>query len=330
MEQHQQMMHQQQQQQHPDSSQNPESSAVLHLAHAAATAGLLLQLWAYCVIDKADSHQQPTKLTVAVSSLAFLADVAAGVAAVWRSQGAVQQWRATHGDATAVAVAPSTQGVMGAAALHSSALMKTTAAGRAQHSTRQRADLVVGQQAARWMAKAVTASLRAANKLTLRLFQTIRRSGDSPHGAGAAYDLQWVMVVYAAVLTGQLHKQQHGMTAVQLHTTEPATTDHNSQQDTRNNDKAGSNKKSTSSKTSSSTAGAQQASSSSAAASSRARRKHGSVVPPYHLQVLQAAGVPSLRLTDLDELFGIVDGNARSMDSGVMPTCGLRPNRLCP
>jgi hypothetical protein len=208
--------------------------------------------------------------------------------------------------------------------------MKTTAAGRAQHSTRQRADLLVGQQAARWMAKAVTASLRVANKLTLRLFQTIRRSGDSPHGAGAAYDLQWVMVVYAAVLTGQLHKQQHGMTAVQLHTTEPATTDHNSQQDTRNNDKAGSNKKSTSSKTSSSTAGAQQASSSSAAASSRARRKHGSVVPPYHLQVLQAAGVPSLRLTDLDELFGIVDGNARSMDSGVMPTCGLRPNRLCP
>ena len=274
-----------QRRQHPDTTQQPGSTAqqsmvqaVLHLAHLASLAGALLQLWTRCFIDNLKGpdqrvQEQPSKLNVAVSTVAYMADVATGIAAIWRSEGALQQWRTASGNLSAAAPATPARG--------SSATLRwaVTAAHRVQQSARLLADKQAGELAAEFMVSAVTDSLHAAKKLTIRSFMHMERHAAAGKlqlpGSGAAHDLQWVMLVYAALLVGELHQQQQGLSAVQLHTTDTSSSSSRSS--------AGSSKK---------VSRAQQASTSSSTGTRvPSKQQQGSTVPPYHLQVLQAAGV---------------------------------------
>ena len=144
-------------------------------------------------------------------------------------------------------------------------------------------------------------------KLVLWMSSTSSMQDQQLPGTAAAYDLQWVMLVYTALLVGRLHQQQQGITPVQLHTTQPATKPSasagtsSSTSSSRQGLGLRSGSASTSRQSSSKKAlHAQQASSSSAAAGTRPAQ--GSVVPPYHLQVLRVAGVSPHRIEHLDEL----------------------------
>ena len=70
--------------QHSDSVQHPDSTTVtvMYLAHCASLAGGLLQLWANCCEGKPGVQQQQSKLMDAVRSVACMADVATGIAAI--------------------------------------------------------------------------------------------------------------------------------------------------------------------------------------------------------------------------------------------------------
>jgi hypothetical protein len=150
--------------------------------------------------------------------------------------------------------------------------------------------------------------------LTWQLFHTKAHAEKQLLGSGAAHDLRWVMLVYTALLVGRLHHQQQGLTAVQLHVAQPASTDHSSSstQAPQNRGSAGSSSasssnKSTRKKASKTASRAQQASSSSAAASKTAPQQQVSVVPPYHSEVLRLAGLPSTQLADSDQLTATPD-----------------------
>lgn len=97
-------------------------------------------------------QQQLSELSAAISSTAYLADVATGVAAVWRSEGVLQKWRAASGYATAsigcaAAATQTTHGAVGAASSSASASPGVAAAaGRRQQSTKRLTDQqLVGQ-----------------------------------------------------------------------------------------------------------------------------------------------------------------------------------------
>jgi hypothetical protein len=236
----------------------------------ASASGELLQLWLHCSSATAYQQKQLSKLNAAVSSVAFLAAVATGIAAIWRSKEVLQQWRAASGDASAAATA-SPQRARGTAARGGSAAPHTAAAGRARQST-----LRVDQQAdvaeARISVTTVRVSVGAAKMLGLQLFLFMNRREDQHlPGSGAAHDLQWVLLMYIALLVGKLHQQQQGISPVQLHT-QPATYTSSS-----SNTSAGSSsgKKGSSKKA----ARAQQASSSSAR-SDQSAGQHGATPPP--------------------------------------------------
>jgi hypothetical protein len=262
----------------------------MFLARSASLSGELLQLWIHCS-NAAYEQKQLSKLNAAVSSVDFLSDVATGIAAIWRSEGAMQQWRAASSNAEA---APSTHAAMGATAPGASTASNTAAAGRAQHSAGRLDQQTIDE--ALCTERAVRISMGAAGLLGLQLFLFMnRREAQHLPGSGAAPDLQWVMLVHTALLVGKLYQQQQGVSPVQLHT-QPAPGSQGS---------AGSSSSNSSSSSSSSKKGsskkasrAQQASSSSAAASSH----QGSMVLPHHLQVLQVAGVPVDRLTKFADL----------------------------
>jgi hypothetical protein len=117
-------------------------------------------------------------------------------------------------------------------------------------------------------------------------------------GSGAAHNLQWVMLVYTALLVSRLQQKQEGMSPVQPHTqpidSSTTASSGNQQGPTSSRSAAsgsmGSTKKG-SNKKGSRTQQASSSSSSSAGASSRAlKQQQGSRVHPYHLQVLSTAG----------------------------------------
>ena len=402
-------------QQQPDTTQHSDSSAqqstaqaVLRLARAASLAGFMLLLWARCLPASSTGHvqqeqQQPSGLGAAVSSAAYLADVATGIAAIWRSEKALQQWRTAIHDAPAQH-APAgnnfttsqrqtlTQQVMiyrrlatatpqdlatckplplpqvlqdrvppagaasAAAPLPSQAIQPAFLAintmASPQQSGRLLADLQAGEQAIRLMVSAVSNSLFAAQKFALELARHIaRHPGGNLQlpGGSAVHDLQWVMLVFTALLVGELHQRQQGLTAVQLHTTQPTTSASSSsiQQGPAGSSSAssssassssavkskasttgkGSSKKGSSKKGSSKAGtGAQEASSSSSAASSRPLKKQqGSTVPPYHLQVLQAAGVSP---HSLEHVKVFERPSIQMMESNIVPAAMLVLNYL--
>ena len=70
-----------------------------------------------------------------------------------------------------------------------------------------------------------------------------------------------------------------------------------------------------------------QQASSSAATFSLHRQQQASMVPPYHLQVLKAAGVPSLRLKDAEDHTNSPD---MIIDSGMVPLAGIVLQTLLP
>jgi hypothetical protein len=296
MEQQQKALLQQQQPQHPDSTtKHAAAQAGLHLARLAGTAGLLLQVWLQCMFDTSDQLRQ-SKLKAVTTSVAYSADVATGIAAIWRSKGVLQQWHAASGD-TAAGVSFTT--ALAAAAFADRA---APAAGRsAQQSARLLSEHRVEERAAREVLSPVSSSQYAARKVVLQL-SLFMQQADAWDGCGAAHDLQWVMLVYAALLVGRLHQQQGGISPVQLHTTQPTThpigsssssqrgpPGSSSNSSTASTSSAGSSNKGRSKKGSSKKASrAQQASSSAAAASPPVK---GSLVPPHHLQVLRTAGL---------------------------------------
>jgi hypothetical protein len=98
-----------------------------------------------------------------------MADAATGVAAIWRSDAALQQWRRTRGDAAAAASL--TQGAVG---VRQRAGPAAAALGM-QPFARLLADVPEGDEAGHLMALAVCSSLIAANKLTLQLSETFKR-----------------------------------------------------------------------------------------------------------------------------------------------------------
>jgi hypothetical protein len=281
MEQQQRSLQQQQQQpasavQLDNTPVQPAAQAGQHLARLTTTTSLLLQLWVKC-IGNGDPQQQansPSRLIAAVSTVAYLADVSTGIAAIWRSEWDLQQWRTASGEAAAEA---SIAGLKDRGSL-----------------------------------SPVHISLAAAKQSLLHLHATACRhkpvQGYVLPGSGGVHNLQWVMLVYAAMLVGQLHNQQGGMSVVQLHITQPnadaGSSSSSSQQGDQSSGGAGSsaatsgNVSSRKSKQGSSKKGdnkkatqAQQASSSSPAAASGPTQQQCSVVPPYHLQLLRVAGV---------------------------------------
>ena len=296
-------------QQHPDSTaEQPAAQTAMFLARSASLSGELLQLWIHCS-NAAYEQNQLSKLNAAVSSVPFLADVATGIAAIWRSEGVLQQWRAASSNAAA---APPTHAVMGATAPGGSTASNTAAAGRAQHSA-GRLDQQANDEALCIPERAVQSSMGAAGLLGLQLFLFMnRREAQHLPGSGAAPDLQWVMLVYTAMLVGKLHQRQQGVSPVQLHT-QPAP---GSQGSAGSSSSSSSSSKKGSSKKASR---AQQASSSSAAASSQ----QGSMVPLHHLQVLHVAGVPVDRLIEYADL-----REHGSPSGGAVPTAATAVNVL--
>jgi hypothetical protein len=188
---------------------------------------------------------------------------------------------------------------MGAATLGSSAATGAAPTAAAASRTQEFSERL-DQQALEVSDTAVRTSIYAAKMLGLQLslFMSRQKAQHMP-GSDAAPDLQWVMLVYTALLVGKLHQQQQGVSPVQLHT-QPAT-HHSSAASSsihqgpefHSSGSAGSRSGKKGSIKRGSRASAQQAPSSSSATASSQR---GSAVPPHHLQVLQAAGVPVDRL----------------------------------
>jgi hypothetical protein len=199
----------------------------------------------------------------------------------------VPRWRTASGDAPAAATA-SPQRARGTAARGGSAAPQTAAAGRARQST-----LRVDQQAdaaeARISVTTVCVSVGAAKMLGLQLFLFMNRREAQRCCTRPAVGVAGVHIIACG---------RQGFSPVQLHT-QPATYTSSS-----SNTSAGSSsgKKGSSKKA----ARAQQASSSRAAVTIQ----QGSMVPPHHLQVLQAAGVPAHRLMEYADLGELGCGGA--------------------
>ena len=336
----QQQQHLQQQLQRPDSTQQPDSAtqpstahAVLYLGRSATLTGFLLQLWVRCLTDNLTEHEhmQPSRLNVAISSVEFLEDVATGIAAIWRSEGVLQQCCTASRDA--VPSAPATYGVLDAAA-HGGSAGEVASAHRIQRSTRLQVDLQAGEKAAASVASAVTNSFVAAKKLALWLFIRPEKHAGKLQlpASGAAYELQWVLLVYTAHLVSELHQQQQGISLVQLHTNQlTADTTSNGQQgspgssSSTGSSSVGKNKTSSNGKgsqkgSSRKASQAQQASSSNTAASRVLGKQQGSVVPPYHLQVLETAGVLPHSLTTYFDSIQLIEGGVISIALMVLCT----------
>ena len=229
-------------------------------------------------------------LAAAISSMAYLSEVATGIAAIWRSDGVLQQWRtasgvAAAGDsfATALAAATATPSRQSARLLP------------ARHSD----DLAAWEKMA-----PVPSSLDAANKLVIWLLAAMHRThpANKLPGSAAAHDLQWVMLVYTALLVRKMHQQQHGISPVQLYTAQPSSADSSSRSSrpsaagsgtgssSAGSSRAGSKKSISKQHSSKKASRAQQGSSS----TSMLCKQHSSAVPPHHLEVLRAAGVEAL------------------------------------
>jgi hypothetical protein len=344
-----------QQLQTPDSTvESAAAQAKLCAARSASFAGLLLQLWTHFMIDKAGPQEQPSKLSQAASSTAFSEAAAVAIAAIWRIEGALHPSHAVNSNAAAASsraghVVRGVTTTLGASAAPPATAPEEQQ--RQQQQQRQSTRLLpgrkAGEEAVGLLHSAVSCSLVAAEKLIKRLVVNIvRHSGavagtdQQLPGSSAAHNLQWVMLVYTALLVAGLHRQQQGLTAVQLHTTQPASTDHSNSSSIQqglqtrigansskrsssssagssriqSTGKAGSSKKGTGKKASR----ASQASSSSATATTGSLLTQHSIVPPYHLDLLRVAGVRSFK--DDREL---TDAQSKLLNSTKLPAAVL-------
>ena len=268
------------------------AQAGLHLAHLVTLTASLLQLWHACAPNRDSlretSQQPPSELEAAVSAIPFLADVATGIAAIWRSEGKQQQRHAATETAAAVGSSAATLASYDASGAAAQCANAATAAAayRARWSRRQQAEDQRADQ------QAVVTSLLAAIRLSRCLTKTMDNNGQTLPGSGAAHDLQWVMLVYTALLVGRLHKQQDGMSPVQLHT-QPTSSNQQEPTSSSSSSSAGRSNKGSGKKgkRASRTEQASSSSCSTAASTVAPKQQQVSMVPLHHLQVLEAAGV---------------------------------------
>ena len=267
------------------STEFTEAQAGLHLTHLFTLMNLLLQLWMSCSWGREGrtevSQQPPSKLIATVSTMAYLEDVSTGIAAIWRREGPLQQWHAAAARSSAAHGFEAAPAAAAAAAAH-----------MPQRSGRQQAEALRANQ------RAILTTVLAAIRLSCFLTWTMSRNRQKLPGSGAAHNLQWVMLVYTALLVSRLQQKQEGMSPVQLHTqpidSSTTASSGNQQGPTSSRSAAsgsmGSTKKG-SNKKGSRTQQASSSSSSSAGASSPAlKQQQGSRVHPYHLVAEHSRG----------------------------------------